>query len=411
MARTWTDTARCCARSGEKVPGLAARTAALAVTGQGDGTWLIDGDGRARRDGWLWLDATRRRHRRGVSTAPGLRRSLTRRPARGLNVCQQGPQLIWLAAAPAGPARRADDCVPLKDWLYFSLTGERVTDPPRATFTFGDFPHARLRRRGPRRLWASRELQPPAAADASTAPSSIIPDRTRPRAMTGLPPGRRSCSAISTCSAPGSAAGSTIRAQRRLHDHRLDRHAHAPRPRRRRAASTPSRTRLHDGVPGRPALAAQMQSNMAATLNIDWLLDARRRGVPQLRATISQPDRARCAARRGGRRGEAGAGALPSLYLRGRRARALRRPERPRPDSSASRTPVRLRRHGARGLRRPRLRRARLLRRDGRPAARGAPRRRRRALQALRRRSSPASLGAPVARPRRARSPGPPARR
>src|SRR5271163_139541 len=31
--------------------------AALGVTGQGDGTWLIDADGEPVGDGWLWLDA------------------------------------------------------------------------------------------------------------------------------------------------------------------------------------------------------------------------------------------------------------------------------------------------------------------------------------------------------------------
>jgi sugar (pentulose or hexulose) kinase len=42
MARTWDDTARVLRSLAEQVDDLAARTAALAVTAQGDGTWLVD---------------------------------------------------------------------------------------------------------------------------------------------------------------------------------------------------------------------------------------------------------------------------------------------------------------------------------------------------------------------------------
>ncbi|MFX8820972.1 FGGY family carbohydrate kinase, partial [Acinetobacter baumannii] len=39
------------------VPDLSARIAAIAVTGQGDGTWLIDDDGRPGAPALLWLDS------------------------------------------------------------------------------------------------------------------------------------------------------------------------------------------------------------------------------------------------------------------------------------------------------------------------------------------------------------------
>ena len=46
MARTWADTAATLRQLADKVPGpRRARTAAIAVTGQGDGTWLIDATG------------------------------------------------------------------------------------------------------------------------------------------------------------------------------------------------------------------------------------------------------------------------------------------------------------------------------------------------------------------------------
>jgi len=57
MRRTWTDTAMTLRMLAEKVPELAERVAAIAVTGQGDGTWLIDEAGEPLAPAWLWLDA------------------------------------------------------------------------------------------------------------------------------------------------------------------------------------------------------------------------------------------------------------------------------------------------------------------------------------------------------------------
>ena len=57
MKRTWTDTATTLRMLAEKVPELAKRVAAIAVTGQGDGTWLIDERGKPVAPAWLWLDA------------------------------------------------------------------------------------------------------------------------------------------------------------------------------------------------------------------------------------------------------------------------------------------------------------------------------------------------------------------
>ena len=56
LARTWVDTATTLRQLADKVPDLATRTIAIAVTGQGDGTWLIDKDGEPVAKGWLWLD-------------------------------------------------------------------------------------------------------------------------------------------------------------------------------------------------------------------------------------------------------------------------------------------------------------------------------------------------------------------
>ncbi|WP_292246421.1 FGGY family carbohydrate kinase, partial [Mesorhizobium sp.] len=55
LARTWADTATTLRQLADKVPDLASRVIAIAVTGQGDGTWLIDKAGEPVAKGWLWL--------------------------------------------------------------------------------------------------------------------------------------------------------------------------------------------------------------------------------------------------------------------------------------------------------------------------------------------------------------------
>ena len=57
LIQTWNDCARTLRDLAAQVPDLAIRTAALGVTAQGDGTWLIDAAGDPVGDGWLWLDA------------------------------------------------------------------------------------------------------------------------------------------------------------------------------------------------------------------------------------------------------------------------------------------------------------------------------------------------------------------
>src|SRR3954447_7687381 len=56
LDETWEDCAKTLRSLAERVPGLAERAAAVGVTGQGDGTWLIDRNNRAVAPAWLWLD-------------------------------------------------------------------------------------------------------------------------------------------------------------------------------------------------------------------------------------------------------------------------------------------------------------------------------------------------------------------
>ena len=57
IAQTWTDAAATLRGLQDYIPDLSERILALAVTGQGDGNWLIDEKGEPVQPAWLWLDA------------------------------------------------------------------------------------------------------------------------------------------------------------------------------------------------------------------------------------------------------------------------------------------------------------------------------------------------------------------
>ncbi len=138
MHRTWADCAATLRELGDRVPDLARRVVALAVTAQGDGTWLIDADGEPVGGGLLWLDS------RAASLASDyLKTDAYRehyaRTGSGLNACMASAQLAWMKRWQPDRIARAATCFHCKDWLYFKLTGARVTDPAEGNFTFGNY--------------------------------------------------------------------------------------------------------------------------------------------------------------------------------------------------------------------------------------------------------------------------------
>jgi erythritol kinase (D-erythritol 1-phosphate-forming) len=270
MAQTWRETATVLRRLGEEVSDLQRRCAALAVTGQGDGTWLIDAAGAPVAPAWLWLDS------RAAALVEALRADGTgartyRLTGSGLNACQQSAHLLWLKQhRPEVPARAAT-AFHCKDWLYFNLTGERATDPTEGSFTFGDF---RRRAYVPEILDALgipefARLLPPMIDGATTwhpvtAEASAAVDLTA-----GTPVVLGSVDVVCTALGGGLYSdsrefGCSIIGSTGMHM----RLAHGARD-----------VTLNDACTGytmvmpAPDTCAQMQSNMAATLNIDWLLD------------------------------------------------------------------------------------------------------------------------------------------
>ena len=254
---------------------------------------LADRQGRrAGRQGWLWLDARAAAIVEEIRARPDDRRHFEK-TGTGLAACQQRLAARLDEAQPARDAGRAATAFHCKDWLYFKLTGERATDPSEGTFTFGDFRTRELFRRYPRsarRRTISSHLLPP-IVDGTRQSAGLSPAGCRRHRAAGRHAGRaRLCRRVCT-----GARRRPLRPRARagLHHHRLDRHAHAPRRDARRGAAQRRNDRLHDAV-ARSGRLAQMQSNMAATLNIDWLLDLASRH-PRLaghRPRIGRDDRA-----------------------------------------------------------------------------------------------------------------------
>ncbi len=268
LPRTWSDCAATLRALGERVPDLAARSAALAVTGQGDGTWLIDGAGAPLGEGWLWLDSRAAPEVRAMRADPAdrARFAIT---GTGLNAAQMGMQLRHMDRQMPDLLEGAATAFHCKDWLYLNLTGARVTDPTEACFTFGDF---RTRAYDARVIAAlglshrDRLLPPILDGVRETLPLTEAAARaTGLRAGTPVALGYVDviCTSLGAgIHAPGVSAGCTIVGSTGMH----------------MRATTPDAVRLGTDATGYvmclpiPGMVAQMQSNMAATLNLDWIL-------------------------------------------------------------------------------------------------------------------------------------------
>lgn len=142
LEQTWADCVAALKGLALKVEGLARRTAAISVTAQGDGTWLVGSGNRPVADAWLWLDARAAPTVRRLS-AGAADRARFEATGTGLNTCQQGSQMAHMDRHAADLLDRTEVALHCKDWLYLNLTGIRATDPSEASFTFGNFRNRR----------------------------------------------------------------------------------------------------------------------------------------------------------------------------------------------------------------------------------------------------------------------------
>ena len=186
----------------------------------------------------------------------------------GLNTCQQGAQLAHMQATDSLPSG-AEVALHCKDWLYLNLTGIRATDPSEACFTFGNFrtrayDDTVIEALG---LTARRHLLPPildgtenthpltAAAAAQTGLRAGTPVSLGyvDMVMTALGAGVHTGAANAACSTVGS-TGVHLRSVPAGDVH-----------------LKPQSTGYVIALPI-PGQVTQVQTNMAATLNIDWVL-------------------------------------------------------------------------------------------------------------------------------------------
>lgn len=268
LEQTWHDCAHALRGLGEKVDGLGRRTAAIAVTGQGDGTWLVGAGNRPASDAWLWLDA------RAASTverlaASGADRARFEATGTGLNTCQQGTQLAHMDRHFPELLAGAETAMHCKDWLYLNLTGIRATDPSEVSFTFGNFRTrqyddtvldalglAHRRALLPDVIEGTRTVHP--LTEAAAKASGLLPGTPVclgyvDMVMTALGAGVRSEGRNAACSAIGSTGVHLL-------------------------AKPVEDVVLNDEGTGYvitlpiPGIVTQVQTNMGATINLDWLL-------------------------------------------------------------------------------------------------------------------------------------------
>ena len=288
LDRTWSDCAQTLRDLGRKVEGLAARVAALAVTGQGDGTWLVGAHDRPATDAWLWLDARAADTVRRLQNSPASRARFEA-TGTGLAACSQGAQIAHMAETTPDVLNRAEVAMHCKDWLYLKLTGVRATDPSEASFTYGNF---RTRRYDDTVIDAlgltSRRRLLPEIVDGTELMHALSPEAA---AATGLLAGTPVClgfvdivltalgAGIFTAESEGAACsviGSTGMHMRAVQ------HAN-----------------VHLSAEGTgyviplpiSGMSAQVQSNMAATLNIDWMLNLACDLLAEFGTTLTHSDR------------------------------------------------------------------------------------------------------------------------
>lgn len=268
MVRTWDDTVAVLRELCDSSPGLADRAVAVGVTGQGDGCWLIDSEGAPVHDGWLWLDARASTEARELAVLPGIDVAY-QSTGTGVNISQMRTHLTWMKRhAPELLACAATAFHP-KDWLYFNLTGQRATDPTEGVWTFGDFRTRDYSDAAIEALELSdlRRLMPPIIdGSATTHPLTDAAAKA-----TGLPPGLPISPGYVDvmCTALGAGLhdeatqpGLTILGSTGVHM-RFAPNADA-------VVLNQDRSGYTMAFPG--VAYGQMQTNMAATLNIDWML-------------------------------------------------------------------------------------------------------------------------------------------
>ncbi len=116
--------------------------ALIALTGQGDGVWPVDNEGRPTRPAISWMDARAADVLREWIDA-GVADSAFRRTGNVFFPGCPAPVLAWLDRNEPGVLDRTATAAYCKDVVMQRFTGVRATDPSDASLPFLD-PHARV---------------------------------------------------------------------------------------------------------------------------------------------------------------------------------------------------------------------------------------------------------------------------
>lgn len=268
MSQTWQDAAAAIRQLAERVENLAARVVAVAVTAQGDGTWLVGAGNQPTGDAWIWLDARAAPTVERLAASP-LARARFEATGTGLNTCQQGAQMAHMDRFHPELLDNSEVALHCKDWLYLNLTGVRATDPSEASFTFGNFRHQRYDEQVIAALGLNhRRHLLPEIIDGTQTTHPLTAEAARmtglragtpvslgyvDMAMTALGAGVHTGEANTACSIVGSTG---------VHLRTLPTEA---------VWLNPAQTGYVIPLPW-PGYVTQVQTNMASTLNLDWLL-------------------------------------------------------------------------------------------------------------------------------------------
>ena len=269
LPKTWEDCAAAIRGLADRVEALPARTAALGVTAQGDGTWLLDKDSVPLTDAWLWLDARAAPTVERLIASP-LEEARFHATGTGLNTCQQGAQLAHMKTTRPELLETASVALHCKDWLYFNLTGVLATDPSEASFTFGDFRSRAYSETVVEALGLTGFMSAfPPILDGSETTHPLTDEAAEATGLRpGLPVALGFVDMVMTALSAGVYTGeegvgcSTI-GSTGVHMTAKDANA---------VDLNPDRTGYVICLP-HENIVAQTQTNMSATLNIDWILD------------------------------------------------------------------------------------------------------------------------------------------
>lgn len=109
--------------------------AAIGVTGQGDGTWLVDSEGRPVRPAITWLDG-RTSEMVTAAQVSGLSDQVFAITGTALNTANQALHIRWLHEHEPESLQRSAAALRAKDWVFLRLTGEISTDETDASPTY-----------------------------------------------------------------------------------------------------------------------------------------------------------------------------------------------------------------------------------------------------------------------------------